>query len=246
MRLRGLPVAAADGTLAAGLIAGVLFGVEFLLIYRGLLYTTASRAVLFIYLAPFFVVLGARFVLPGDRFNVMQWIGLLLSFVGMLTAFGVPAPPDNPHQLLGDVMMVAAAAAWAATTLVIKASALSRVSPEKTLLYQLVVCVPIVGIGALVFGEQVAAMPSAVAWGSLAYQTVGGRHHVQRLVRADRALFGQPSVGLHIPDPAVRGGRRPSGAGGADDAGLRAGRGAGGGRAHTRQPAPVGLYVSRA
>ena len=172
MRLRGLPVAAADGTLAAGLIAGALFGVEFLLIYRGLLYTTASRAVLFIYLAPFFVVLGARFVLPGDRFNVMQWIGLLLSFAGMLTAFGVPAPPDNPYQLLGDVMMVAAAAAWAATTLVIKVSALSRVSPEKTLLYQLVVCVPIVGAGALAFGEHVAAMPSAVAWGSLAYQTL--------------------------------------------------------------------------
>jgi drug/metabolite transporter (DMT)-like permease len=172
MRLRGLPVAAADGTLTAGLIAGALFGLEFLLIYRGLLYTTASRAVLFIYLAPFFVVLGARFVLPGDRFNVMQWIGLLLSFIGMLTAFGVPAPPDNPYQLLGDVMMVAAAAAWAATTLVIKVSALSRVSPEKTLLYQLVVCVPIVGIGALIFGERVAAMPSAVAWGSLAYQTL--------------------------------------------------------------------------
>ncbi len=55
MRLRGLPVTARDGTLAAGLAAGALFGFEFLLIYRGLLYTTASRAVLFIYLAPFFV-----------------------------------------------------------------------------------------------------------------------------------------------------------------------------------------------
>ena len=93
MRLRGLPVAARDGTLTAGLIAGALFGLEFLLIYRGLLYTTASRAVLFIYLAPFFVVIGARFVLPGDRFRAMQWLGLLASFAGMVVAFGaVPAP----------------------------------------------------------------------------------------------------------------------------------------------------------
>ena len=45
-------------------------------------------------------------------------------------------------------------------------------SPEKTLLYQLVVCVPIVALGALVFGERIAAMPSAVALGSLAYQTI--------------------------------------------------------------------------
>jgi drug/metabolite transporter (DMT)-like permease len=172
MRLRGLPVMARDGTLAAGLVAGVLFGLEFLMIYRGLLYTTASRAVLFIYLAPFFVVLGARIFLPADRFNLMQWAGLVLAFGGMIVAFGVPAPASSPHQLLGDLMMALAALFWAATTLVIKASSLSRVSPEKTLLYQLVVCVPIVAFGALAFGERMTAMPSAVALGSLAYQTI--------------------------------------------------------------------------
>jgi len=172
MRLRGLPIAVRDGTLAAGLVAGLLFGVEFLLIYRGLLYTTASRAVLFIYLAPFFVVIGARWLFPGDRFGLMQWLGLLMAFVGMVVAFGVPAPATEPFQLLGDVMMAFAALSWAATTLIIKSTALARVSPEKTLLYQLVVCVPIVALGALVFGERIVAMPSAVALGSLAYQTI--------------------------------------------------------------------------
>jgi drug/metabolite transporter (DMT)-like permease len=172
MRWRELPVWSADGTLTPGLVAGVLFGVEFLLIYRGLLYTTASRAVLFIYLAPFFVVLGARWLFPGDRFGVMQWAGLLLAFVGMIVAFGVPAPASSPQQLIGDLMMATAALAWAATTLVIKASALARVSPEKTLLYQIVVCVPIVALGAAAFGERLTAFPSAVALGSLAYQTI--------------------------------------------------------------------------
>lgn len=172
MRMRGLPIFARDGTLVPGLVAGALFGLEFLLIYRGLLYTTASRAVLFIYLAPFFVVLGARIVLPADRFGAMQWAGLLLSFAGMVLAFGVPAPAADPHQLLGDLMMVAAAIAWAATTLTIKASALARVSPEKTLLYQIALCIPIVGLGAVAFGERIAAMPSAVALGSLGYQTL--------------------------------------------------------------------------
>jgi drug/metabolite transporter (DMT)-like permease len=172
MRWRGLPIAARDGTLIAGLVAGALFGLEFLLIYRGLIYTTASRAVLFIYLAPFFVVLGARLFLPGDRFGPLQWAGLLLSFAGMLIAFGVPAPSADPRQIVGDIMMVGAAGAWAATTLVIKASSLARISPEKTLVYQLVVCIPITAIGALVFGERIAAAPSAVALGSLAYQTL--------------------------------------------------------------------------
>ena len=172
MRARGLPVLARDGTLTAGLVAGVLFGVEFLLIYRGLIYTAASRATLFIYLAPFFVALGSRWLFPSDRFGVMQWSGLAMAFVGMIVAFGVPAPASSPHQLIGDLMMAAAAAAWAATTLVIKASSLARISPEKTLLYQLALCVPIVAAAALVFGERITAFPSAVALGSLAYQTV--------------------------------------------------------------------------
>jgi drug/metabolite transporter (DMT)-like permease len=172
MRGRGLPVTARDGTLMAGLIAGALFGFEFLLIYRGLLYTTASRAVLFIYLAPFFVVIGARWFFPGDRFGLMQWLGLLMAFVGMVVAYGVPAPASNPDQLLGDLMMATAALSWAATTLIIKSSALSRVSPEKTLLYQIGICAPIAALGALVFGERIAAMPSALAVGSLTYQTV--------------------------------------------------------------------------
>ena len=87
-----MPLLARDGTLAAGLVAGALFGIEFMLIYRGLLYTTATRAVLFIYLAPFFVVLGARWFLPGDRFGAVAMARAALSFAGMLVAFGVPTP----------------------------------------------------------------------------------------------------------------------------------------------------------
>jgi drug/metabolite transporter (DMT)-like permease len=74
--------------------------------------------------------------------------------------------------MLGDVMMVGAAAGWAATTLVIKASRLNRVSAEKTMLYQLVVSAPLLAIGVVVFGERIDAMPSALALGALAYQIV--------------------------------------------------------------------------
>lgn len=171
-RLRGIPMFDRDGTLWFGLAAGVLFAAEFILIYQGLLYTTATRAVLFIYLAPFFVVLGARIVLPADSFNPAQWLGLAFSFAGMLIAFGVPTPAMDPRQLLGDVMMVGAALFWAATTLIIKASSLTRVSAEKVMLYQLVVSAPIMAVAAYATGESVTQVPSALALGSLAYQTV--------------------------------------------------------------------------
>ena len=171
-RLRGIPLLRRDGTLWFGLVAGLLFAAEFILIFQGLLYTTASRATLFIYLAPFFVVLGARIVLPADRFSAAQWLGLSLSFIGMLIAFGVPTPAMDPRQIVGDVMMVGAALFWAATTLIIKASLLTRVSAEKVMLYQLVVSAPVMAAIALVIGERITHMPSALAVGSLAYQTV--------------------------------------------------------------------------
>jgi len=169
---RGIPLFKRDGTLGAGILAGVLFALEFLLIYRGLIWTTATRGVLFLYLAPFFVVIGSRWLVPGDHFRVSQWLGLLLSFLGIVIAFGLPTPASDPRQILGDLMLVGGAAAWAATTLVIKASALNKISAEKTLLYQLVVSAPLLGIGAIIFGERMVGAPSALALGAFAYQTV--------------------------------------------------------------------------
>ncbi len=171
-RLRSIPMLARDGTLAAGIAAGILFAGEFILIYQGLVYTTATRGTLFLYLAPFFVVVGARIVLPVDRFHPAQWLGLALSFAGMGLAFGLPTPAMDPRQMLGDVMMVGAALFWAATTLLTKASALNRVSAEKVMLYQLVVSAPIMAAAAFVFGERIPLAPSMLATGALAYQTI--------------------------------------------------------------------------
>lgn len=171
-QLRGIALFKRDGSLPAGILAGVFFALEFVLIYRGLLWTTATRGVLFLYLAPFFVVLGSRWLIPGDHFRRSQWLGLLLSFAGIVIAFGLPTPAANPRQILGDLMLVGGAAAWAATTLIIKSSALSRVSAEKTLLYQLAVSAPLLGLGALLFGEHIDAMPSPLALGAFAYQAL--------------------------------------------------------------------------
>ena len=156
-RVRGVKLMEPDGTLVPGLVAGVLFGLEFLLIYRGLVWTSASRAALFIYTAPFVVVIGARWFLPGDRFDKWQWLGLVLAFAGIAVAFGVPTPGGDPRELIGDLMLLLAGVAWGATTLVIKASSLARAPFEKTLLYQLVVSAPMLALAAHVFGERMSA-----------------------------------------------------------------------------------------
>jgi drug/metabolite transporter (DMT)-like permease len=170
-KARGLPLLKRDGTLVAGLVVGLCFSIEFTLIYQGLAYTTATRAVLFLYLAPFFVVLGARIFLPVDRFSLPQWAGLALSFAGMLLAFGVPTPALDPRQAVGDVMLVVAAMFWAATTILTKTTRLVTISAEKVMLYQLVVSAPVLALAAIAAGQHITHMPSAVAAGALAYQT---------------------------------------------------------------------------
>ena len=97
---RGVKFFERDGTLWPGVIAGVIFGIEFVLIYRGLQLTSASRAVVFLYVAPFFVALGS-YVFLRERLRAAQWGGLALSFAGVALAIGVPQANVDAKGLAG-------------------------------------------------------------------------------------------------------------------------------------------------
>jgi drug/metabolite transporter (DMT)-like permease len=168
-RLRGVKLFASDGTLGAGLFAGLLFGLEFVLIFQGLLLTSASRAVVFLYTAPFFVALGSYQFL-GERLRASQWGGLALSFGGVALAIGVPQADVDGRVLLGDLLIVGGGALWAATTLVVKATPLLYVPPEKALGYQVALSIPILGLAAWVSGETISHVPGTLALSLMAYQ----------------------------------------------------------------------------
>ena len=170
-RLRGVRLYERDGTLWPGQLAGLLFAAEFALIFLGLEYTTASRGVIFLYTAPFFVALGARWLLPLEHMRRAQWAGMALAFTGILALFGEHLFSAADQAWIGDLMIVLAAMFWAATTLTVKASALARVKAEKTLLYQLAVsalCLPLLS---LAFGEPGVFAPTPLVWASLFFQT---------------------------------------------------------------------------
>jgi len=167
--LRGVKFFERDGTLWAGISAGVIFGIEFVLIYRGLLLTSASRAVVFLYTAPFFVALGSYLFL-GERLRASQWAGLALSFAGVALAIGVPQADVDAGVLLGDLLIVAGGALWAATTLIVKATALIRAPAEKGLGYQVALSIPIFVFAAWLTEERITHMPSALSLSLLAYQ----------------------------------------------------------------------------
>jgi drug/metabolite transporter (DMT)-like permease len=170
-RYRGTPLFNSDGTLWAGLLTGVLFAGEFFFIYAGLEYTGASRMVVFVYLSPILTAIGLHWFVPGERLHAAQWLGVGLAFLGILVAFG-EGFVSSPATLLGDVYGIVAAFLWAATTVLIRASSLTRASASKVLFYQLAISALLLPLASVVMGEAgvIGWSPTAVA--SLAYQAV--------------------------------------------------------------------------
>lgn len=150
MLFRGQKITAKDGTLGWGILVGLVFSIEFMLIYWGLEYTAASRAVIFFNTMPLFVALGAYLFLPSERLRLIQIIGLCCAFAGIVIAFSESITHTDNRVLIGDSMLLVAGALWAAVTVMVKASPLAQTSPEKTLLYQLAVSalfLPLISLG---------------------------------------------------------------------------------------------------
>jgi len=155
-----------------GLLAGVLFGLEFALFAQGLRFTSASHISIFLYTAPVFAALGLHFRLAEERLGMLQWIGIAIAFAGIVLTFsGRDDTPGGDTAWIGDILGIAAGAAWGATTLVVRASRLARAPVAVTLWYQLMgAC--ILGIGsAIIFGETHATFTHTLL-ASLAYQTI--------------------------------------------------------------------------
>lgn len=161
-----------DGTLWWGIAAGLLFSGEFILIYWGLEFTHASRAVIFLYMSPFVVALGAQLFVPGEHLRVIQVLGLCCAFAGIIVAFRESLSYPTYRMLIGDAMLAGAAVFWGATTVLIKASPLARIKPSKTLLYQLAVSAVVLPLGSLAKREPGIFQMTPLIAGSLVYQTI--------------------------------------------------------------------------
>ena len=177
-RSRGTPLFRDDGTLGAGLVAGMLFAAEFICIFLGLTLTSASRMAVFLYTAPCFTALGLHWFVDGERMRRIQWIGIVVAFAGMSLAFadgflhGHAGRGSALPEVVGDALGILAGIAWAATTVVVRATCLAQSSASKTLFYQLTVSAVVLLALALGLGQIRVENVTPVALASLAYQAV--------------------------------------------------------------------------
>jgi drug/metabolite transporter (DMT)-like permease len=161
-----------DIMLFHGSMVGLLFGLEFACLYFGLLYTDAARSVIFVYLSPFVVAIGAHFFLRGDRLTSLKILGLVCAFVGILIVFQGRPQTAKPTMVIGDILEIMVAFLWGATTLYIKRFMAEKVHPINTFLYQLVFSIPILFIVSLILEPQWITKIDLTIVTSLFYQSV--------------------------------------------------------------------------
>jgi drug/metabolite transporter (DMT)-like permease len=171
--LTGQPLIHRDRRLKHGMILALLFALDFLFTYWGTAYTSASRAVIFLYTQPLWTALGAHFLLRGDRLSPTRSIGLFIAFGGMASVFFAYPGADLSGYWVGDLMEVAAALAWAGTTLYLKV-ALSEggINEVSALFYQVLFSLPLlIGVALVVErGAQFSLSGEVVA--AFAFQTI--------------------------------------------------------------------------
>lgn len=126
----------------AGIGAGLLFALEYLLLGAGLGLTSAAHGVVFLYTAPLFAAIGLHFKQPSERLVPLQWFGIILAFAGIVVAFSNPEAShsiDASTNFLGDALCLGAGLVWGSTTVLVRGTRLATISVTQVTMFQLVV-----------------------------------------------------------------------------------------------------------
>tara|TARA_Y100000385_G_scaffold286682_1_gene349171 strand:+ start:268 stop:1164 length:897 start_codon:yes stop_codon:yes gene_type:complete len=158
-----------DGSLPWGVLTGVLFALEFLLLFRALDYSTVARASMLFYTMPVWMTIGAHFLIPAERLTTVRVLGLAVAIAGLAVAMWGRGEGEN--LLRGDIYCIAAAMMWAAIGLVARLTPMNRSAPEMQLLYQLVVSAIVLLPVSYLIGDQVRDL-HLMHWGILAFQAI--------------------------------------------------------------------------
>lgn len=160
-----------DGSLPGGIVCGLFFAAEFGLVFMALDYTSISRVSIFFYTMPVWVAFGAHFLIPGERMTPTKALGLFVAVMGVVLALSDGGQATGEMALVGDLMCLVAAMAWAAIALTARATKFSRATPEMQLLYQLVISAPVL-IGLAWLSGDMVREPTALLNGILLFQGV--------------------------------------------------------------------------
>ena len=159
-----------DGTEILGILLGLIYVAQHFALFESLRWTTLSHSALFLYVAPLLIAFGTTFLSRNERLRPLQWMGLSLAFLGVVSEFSRRWGVSHPA---GDAMALLAAMLWAASTLLIKGTQLARVEPVKTVFYQIATAAIICPFAAWALGEGAPTGLSVSTYAALIWQGAG-------------------------------------------------------------------------
>ena len=143
------------GAFGPGLLCGVFFSVEFMLLFQAIELTSVSRASVLFYTMPIWVAAAAHVFIPGERLTPVRILGLVLAICGVAAALLLDDPAARAGSFTGDMMALAGSFLWTAIAMTARTTKLSAASPETQLVFQLAVSAPLlIGLAAML-GETV-------------------------------------------------------------------------------------------
>ncbi len=172
---RGRPPVLRRQDAAIGILAGLAFAGEFVLLFVALDLTTVTHAAIMLYSMPIWMTAAAHFLLPGERMTAARLMGLGLAFGGVVWVLADRAPPPGPGvavaDLTGDLCALAAALCWAGITLLARGTRFREVKPEMQLYWQVLVSAPVLLALSPLFGPLIRDLQPVHLLG-LIYQAV--------------------------------------------------------------------------
>lgn len=134
-----------------GVLLGVFFGFTMLFLYMGLVFTDAARGTIFYSTKPFWVAVGAHFIMTQERLNLRKVAGLTLALVGVYLTFWSPGAAGLESDL-GNLMEIVAALFFSATALYTKwLSSRDNLSHYQTLFPMMLFSLPLLFASTLIF-----------------------------------------------------------------------------------------------
>lgn len=163
MRLRGISLTIPAAAIKPGIIAGLLFALEFMCLFSALDFTTVSRASVIFYSMPVWLALASHFLMPDDRLSGIRIVGFAMAMAGV--ALALLDRSDTTASLAGDLLALTSALCWAGIALCVKITPLKTVPPAQQLILQVAVSAPILLGAALISGDLIRDLQPIHLWG---------------------------------------------------------------------------------
>ena len=168
-RLRGRAVGLKRADLFFGVLIGLLFAAEFVLLFIALDLTTVTRTSVLFYTMPLWMAWMSHVAIPGQRITRIKAAGQGIAFAGVVVAM-VFRSPGGEGGILGDLCALGAAIGWAGMAIIAR-TGLAGVAPDRQLFWQVSVSAPVLLVLAPLFGPLIRDLQPIHLWG-LAFQTV--------------------------------------------------------------------------